>query len=74
MTMEYLALIWGAIGTAAGVAVAVGLFLLAMWLVAHARRGNRYVRERRHDPHALDPKQGRPAVRQAANDGRDISQ
>lgn len=43
--------LWGTFGTAAGLIVAIVLFLLAAWFVAHARKGNRLAREARHDPH-----------------------
>jgi hypothetical protein len=46
--------LWGTFGTAAGLIVAIGLLLLAAWFVARARKGNRRLREARHDPH-VDP-------------------
>lgn len=41
----------GTVGLVAGIATAVLIFAGAWWLVARARRGNRKVREARHDPH-----------------------
>ena len=61
--------LWGTFGTAAGMAVAVGLLLLAAWFVARARKGNRQVREARHDPH-VDP----AAYRKKDEQRRDIDQ
>ena len=59
----------GTFGTVAGLMVAVGLLLLDAWFVAHARKGNRQVREARHDPH-VDP----AATRKTGEDRRDIDQ
>ena len=61
--------LWATFGTAAGLAVAVGLLLLAAWVVAHARKGNRRVREARDDPHV-----SAAAYRKMGEDRRDIGQ
>lgn len=61
--------LWGTFGTAAGLIVAVGLLLLAAWFVAHARKGNRRLREARHDPH-VDP----AASGKKGEERRDIDQ
>lgn len=55
--------------TVVGLACAVGIFLLAARLVAHARAGTRWFRIIHHDPHAPDT-----ARQQRENDGRDIKQ
>jgi hypothetical protein len=52
-----------------GLAAAIGIFLLAARLVAHARAGTRRIRLLHHDPHAPHTAQ---QVQQ--NDGRDIRQ
>jgi hypothetical protein len=74
--MEEEAYVWGTLGTAFGLFMAVGLFVLALWLVRRARDGNRKVREARRDPH-MD--RGKPVSRSqhtelAQEDHRDISQ
>ena len=61
--------LWATVGTVAGLAVALALLMLAAWFVAHARKGNRRVREARHDPH-VDP----AAYRKHGEDRRDIGQ
>lgn len=61
--------VWGAIGALGGTAVAVIIFILAARFVARARKGNRGVREARHDPHA-DPAPGE----HGRDRHRDISQ
>jgi hypothetical protein len=43
----------GASSAIAGIAVALGIFIVAWILVARARRGNQKTRDRRHDPHAV---------------------
>lgn len=55
--------------TVLGLAAAIGIFVLAARLVAHARAGTRWIRFLHHDPHA-------PHTAQQAqqNDGRDIKQ
>jgi len=55
--------------TVLGLAAAIGIFLLAARLVAHARAGTRWFRLRHHDPHAPHT-----ARQQRENDGRDIKQ
>jgi hypothetical protein len=55
--------------TVLGLAAAIGIFLLAARLVAHARAGTRRLRLLRHDPHAPHT-----AQQQRENDGRDIKQ
>ena len=59
----------GTFGMVAGLIVAVGLLLLAAWFVAHARGGNRRVREARHDPHV-----DAAPYRKKGEDRRDIGQ
>ncbi len=71
--METTTYLWGTFGTVAAVLVAIGLFVLALRLVARARQGNRKVREARHDPHAARGKGDRRTAA-AADDHRDISQ
>ena len=61
--------VWATLSTIAGLLVAVGIFLLAARLVTRARKGNRRVRQARHDPHAPE---GEPA--EDPRDARDISQ
>lgn len=61
--------LWGTFGAVAGLVVAIVLLLFAAWFVAYARRGNKRVREARHDPHA-DP--GPP--REKGEERRDIAQ
>lgn len=58
---------WGTLGVVTGLLVAVGLFLVTARLVANARKGNRRVREARHDPHAQRDADG-------GTNGRDIAQ
>lgn len=58
----------GVVITILGLAVAVGIFLLAARFVAKARAGTRRLRQARHDPHAPTPRQ------QEAHRGRDIDQ
>jgi len=55
--------------TVSGLACAVGIFLLAARLVAHARSGTRWFRLVHHDPHSP-----RTRRQQLENDGRDIKQ
>jgi hypothetical protein len=61
--------VWGTFGTVAGLIVAVVLLLMAARFVAKARKGNRRVREARHDPH-VDP----AAYRKEGEERRDIPQ
>jgi hypothetical protein len=61
--------LWGTFSTAAGLIVAVGLLLLAAWFVAYARKGNRRLREARHDPHVDSA-----ASRKKGEERRDIDQ
>jgi hypothetical protein len=61
------ALAW--ILTVGGLICALGIFLLAARLVAHARAGTRWFRVVHHDPHAP-----RTARQKLENDGRDIRQ
>jgi len=55
--------------TVVGLAFAVGIFVLAARLVAHARAGTRLFRLLHHDAHAPHT-----ARQQRENDGRDIKQ
>ena len=71
--MQTDAYLWGLFGTIAGVVVAIVLFVLALRFVARARRGNRRVREARHDPHAAGG-HGDRRTAAAAEDRRDIGQ
>jgi type IV secretory pathway TrbD component len=74
--MEEEAYVWGTLGTVLGLVLAVGLFVLALWLVRRARDGNRKVREARRDPH-VDRGQRvhrRERTELAHEDHRDISQ
>jgi hypothetical protein len=74
--MEEEAYLWGTLGTALGLLMAVGLFVLALWLVKHARDGNRKVREARRDPHVDRGKRANRSehTELAQEDHRDISQ
>jgi hypothetical protein len=69
-----MASIWGTLGTIAGIAVAVALFMLAARFVARARKGNRRLRDARHDPHSETPRNHTMSPAPPAADGRDISQ
>ena len=60
---------WALLLTVLGLAAAIGIFLLAARLVAHARAGTRWFRLSRHDPHAPHTVQ-----QLQQNDGRDIKQ
>jgi hypothetical protein len=71
--METTTFVWGTVGTVVGVLMAVGLFALALWLVARARQGNRRVREARDDPHVDHGAHG-DGSELARKDHRDISQ
>ena len=74
--MEEEAYLWGTLGTVLGLLMAVGLFVLALWLVKGARDGNRKVREARHDPHVDRGKRTNRSehTELAQEDHRDISQ
>ena len=60
---------WAFVLTSVGLVFAVGIFVLAARLVAHARAGTRWFRLIHHDPHAPHTR-----AQQQQNDGRDIKQ
>lgn len=63
--------LWATFGTAAGLIVAVGLLLFAAWFVAKARKGNRRLRETRHDAHVDSTAYGKKG---GGEERRDIGQ
>lgn len=42
----------GSLGAVGGLIVAIGLFVVAAWLVSRASKGNRHLRNAKHEPHA----------------------
>lgn len=64
MSFESIVAALATFGTALGLIVAIGIFLLAARFVRNARKGNREVREVRHDPHAGGDADDRRDIRQ----------